>query len=99
MLAMPALLDATARPRLARRARLRFDRQSGRFLLLCPERGLILNESAAAILLACSGLRTVAQIARYLAAGADVVQVQNDTLELLSALRRRRLIVLMGEAS
>jgi hypothetical protein len=36
-------------PRLAPRARLRFDRHAGQWLLLYPERGLALNASAAAI--------------------------------------------------
>jgi pyrroloquinoline quinone biosynthesis protein D len=85
-------------PRLARRARLRFDRRSGCHLLLCPERGLILNPSAAAIVRACSGTRSVADIASFVAAGtSDGNLVLEDTLTLLGALRQRRLIALSGE--
>lgn len=55
-----------ARPRLAPRARLRPDRQSGRTLLLYPEAGLALNATAAATLELCNGERTVAEIAALL---------------------------------
>ena len=60
-------------PRLARKARLRLDPPSGRTLLLYPEHGLELNDSAAAILALCDG-RRVDDIARGLAAPlADVL--------------------------
>lgn len=55
-----------ARPRLAPRARLRPDRQTGRMLLLYPEAGLALNATAAATLELCDGARTVAEIAALL---------------------------------
>ena len=42
-------LPADARPRLAGKARLRFDRRSARHLLLYPERGLVLSPTAAEI--------------------------------------------------
>jgi pyrroloquinoline quinone biosynthesis protein D len=56
------------RPRLAARARLRWDRIDGRYLLLYPERGLALNESAAAILRLCDGSRTIDDIVTELVA-------------------------------
>jgi coenzyme PQQ biosynthesis protein PqqD len=56
------VIDAAARPRLAPKARLRFDRHSGKSLLLFPERGLSLNETGAEILGLCTGDATVAQI-------------------------------------
>jgi coenzyme PQQ biosynthesis protein PqqD len=56
------VIDAAARPRLAPKARLRFDRHSGKSLLLFPERGLSLNETGAEILALCTGEATVAQI-------------------------------------
>jgi coenzyme PQQ biosynthesis protein PqqD len=56
-----------ARPRLAPRARLRPDRQTGRTLLLYPEAGLALNPTAAATLELCDGVRTLAEIAALLA--------------------------------
>ena len=36
-----------ARPRLAPKVRLRWDRKDGRYMLLYPERGLVLNATAA----------------------------------------------------
>jgi pyrroloquinoline quinone biosynthesis protein D len=88
------LLD---RPRLTRRARLRFDRISGTHLLLSPERGLLLNESAAAVVFACSGRRTVCQIVSELSCElSDPSDVMTDVLELLTALRRRGLIELVA---
>jgi coenzyme PQQ biosynthesis protein PqqD len=60
------------RPRLAARARLRWDRVDGRYLLLYPERGLALNESAAAILRLCDGSRTIDAIVTELVAMSRV---------------------------
>jgi coenzyme PQQ biosynthesis protein PqqD len=51
-----------ARPRLAPKARLRPDRHSGRTMLLYPERGLELNETAREIVIRCTGSATVADI-------------------------------------
>jgi coenzyme PQQ biosynthesis protein PqqD len=56
------MIDPSARPRLAPKARLRFDRHSGKSLLLFPERGLSLNETGAEILGLCTGEATVAEI-------------------------------------
>src|SRR5262249_53201938 len=50
------------RPKLARKARLRWDRHEGMTLLLYPERGLLLNETAAAVARLCDGTRTVSDI-------------------------------------
>ncbi len=43
------MIDAASRPRLAPRARLRFDPRSGKHMLLYPERGLELTDQAARI--------------------------------------------------
>ena len=56
------MIDGGARPRLASKARVRHDKLSGRSLLLYPEKGLALNETAAEILALCDGQTTVAQI-------------------------------------
>jgi coenzyme PQQ biosynthesis protein PqqD len=67
------MIDAGARPRLAPKVRLRFDRLTGKSLLLYPERGLALNDTAAEIVKLCTGQATVAQIVDDLVAryGAD----------------------------
>jgi coenzyme PQQ biosynthesis protein PqqD len=56
------MIDPGARPRLAPKARLRHDRLTGRHLLLYPERGLALNETATQVLALCTGEATVAEI-------------------------------------
>ena len=57
-----AKLELGFLPKLAKKARLRFDRHSGGHMLVYPERGLALNETAAEIAKRCDGTRTLAQI-------------------------------------
>lgn len=90
--------DENLYPRLSRAARLRFDEQTQSYVLLSPERGLRLNESAAAILERCTGEHTVPEIVRSLleatALPAPVrVEIAEDVLSLLSELEERRLVV------
>jgi pyrroloquinoline quinone biosynthesis protein D len=87
-------IDGSQRPRLVRRARLQLDAISGANVLLSPERGLVLNESAAAIVGLCRGGQTIDQMADQLATRADRARVRADIVELLSELHRRRLIEL-----
>jgi coenzyme PQQ biosynthesis protein PqqD len=84
-----------ARPRLARKARLRFDRRRGQHMLLYPERGMALSASAAAIAELCTGELTVREIAARLAAansGASPQQIASDVRGFLSALAERALV-------
>ncbi len=85
-----AVLSPDFVPRLAKRARLRFDRHSGKHMLMYPERGLELNESAAAVVKRIDGTRSVSAIVDELAreTGADV---KADVLELLEDLRKKGL--------
>jgi pyrroloquinoline quinone biosynthesis protein D len=87
-------------PRLARRARLRFDRHEGRHMIVYPERGLVLNETGAAIAAKCDGSRTLEAIAAELAAahGAPLAEVERDVVAFVLDLRRRRLLDDTGEA-
>jgi coenzyme PQQ biosynthesis protein PqqD len=62
------VIDAGARPRLAPKARLRHDHVTGKTLLLYPEKGLALNDTAAEILGLCTGDATVAEIVEQLVA-------------------------------
>ena len=55
------------KPRLSRKARVRPDPRDGRPVLLSPERGLRLGDSAAAIVALCDGTRTVDAIVEELA--------------------------------
>ena len=61
------MISTDARPRLAPKARLRFDRKSTRYMLLYPERGLVLNPTAADIVRLCTGEHTVGDIVARLA--------------------------------
>jgi pyrroloquinoline quinone biosynthesis protein D len=53
-------------PRLARKARLRYDRLADRYVLLTPERGFLLNQTAGDILRLCDGTRRIGMIAAML---------------------------------
>jgi coenzyme PQQ biosynthesis protein PqqD len=78
-------------PTLAKKARLRFDRHSGKHMLMYPERGLELNESAAAIVKRCDGTKTVLAIVEELAkeTGADV---KDDVVAIIDGLRKKGLL-------
>jgi coenzyme PQQ biosynthesis protein PqqD len=87
------------RPRLAAKARLRFDRKSTRYMLLYPERGLVLSPTAADIVRLCTGEHTVETIieqlaARYAAEPRD--GLEREVLAFLSAMADRGLVT--GEA-
>jgi coenzyme PQQ biosynthesis protein PqqD len=74
-------IELTFVPTLARKARLRFDRHSGGHMIIYPERGLALNESAAAIAKLCDGTRTVAAIVEELATEAGLAATESDDIE------------------
>jgi pyrroloquinoline quinone biosynthesis protein E len=82
------------KPRLARKARVRPDPRDGRSVLLSPERGLRLSDSAAATLALCDGTRTLDAIVDELARryGADAKRVADDVGVLLADLYARGLI-------
>jgi coenzyme PQQ biosynthesis protein PqqD len=88
------MIALAARPRLAAKARLRFDRLTGGHLLLYPERGLALNATATAIIELCSGERTVEAIAAEVGARFQVGArpVVDEVRAFLDALAARGLI-------
>jgi pyrroloquinoline quinone biosynthesis protein D len=53
-------------PKLAAKARLKFDKVREKHLLLLPEMVVVLNETAASILRLCDGSRTVNTITEYI---------------------------------
>jgi coenzyme PQQ biosynthesis protein PqqD len=61
----------TIRPRLSQKVRLRFDRRTGRHLLLYPETGIELNNTATAIARLCTGERTIDEIVDHLTGAYD----------------------------
>lgn len=62
-----ALVDDTARPRLAKHVRLRYDATREQYALLSPETVYVINATGAAIVELCDGERTIAQIQDELA--------------------------------
>lgn len=81
-------------PKLTSRARLHWDRHDRRMMLLSPERGLILNDSARAILERCDGTRTTSTIVDELVTltGGARETIMRDVGVLLDDLRRRGLL-------
>jgi coenzyme PQQ biosynthesis protein PqqD len=88
------MLSRTSRPKLANRARLRWDKVGRRFMLLYPERGLVLNDTASSILKLCDGERTVGEIVEALKSqyeGASPAHVEEQVLRFLDAMVERGL--------
>jgi pyrroloquinoline quinone biosynthesis protein D len=63
---MAATLTNLSKPKLTRKAQMRYDEVRQTDLLLLPERVVKLNATAAAILQLCDGQRTVEEMAREL---------------------------------
>ena len=89
------MIDAESRPRLAGKARLRYDRQGERYFLLYPERGLALNGTAVDVVQLCTGEHTVAGIVdrlveKYTDKPREVVE--REVLSFLAALADRGLV-------
>ena len=81
---------------IAPSARLRFDKIEARHVLLSPERGLALSDTATEIVRLCDGTRTLSQVveacqARY--EDGDAVQIEADVRCVLQELMARSLVV------
>jgi coenzyme PQQ biosynthesis protein PqqD len=84
-----------SQPRLAARARLRFDRHARQWLLLYPERGLALNAQAGAIAQLLTGEHSVdAIVTRLLVTfpAAARATIEQDVFDFLKDLAARRLL-------
>jgi len=88
------MVSTESRPRLARKARLRFDRKTGRYMLLYPEKGMVLNPTAADVLQLCTGDHTVAAIIERLAEkyGRTSPDVEREVVDVLEAMEHRGLL-------
>ena len=93
---MTPLLQGT-RPRLSRKVRLKYDAIEKQFLVLYPERGIKLSESAAEILQRCDGERSAEMIAAELAqvSGTAVAVVQKDVEAFLGEMQKRGIVELV----
>lgn len=93
------MIPSSGKPALAPKARLRFDRVSGGYMLLYPERGLALNATAASILKLCDGARTidgiVVELHREYADRTDD-DVRSEVVEFLEELLKRGLLRVLG---
>jgi coenzyme PQQ biosynthesis protein PqqD len=85
-----SITSTTTRPRLSPKVRLRFDRRTGRYLLLYPERGLELNTTGTEIARRCTGEWTIDGIAQDLAriyldvSPDDIMRAVHDFLQTLA---------------
>jgi pyrroloquinoline quinone biosynthesis protein D len=89
------MISVDQRPRLARKARLRFDRKDERYMLLYPEKGLVLNDTGAAIIKLCTGDHTVQAIIDTLAATYATERredLEREVLSFLGAMADRGLL-------
>jgi len=89
------MLTLATRPRLAAKARLRWDRKAERFILLYPERGLVLNPTAADVVRLCTGELTVGAIVEQLAAKyapQPREAVEREVLTFLARMAERGLV-------
>jgi pyrroloquinoline quinone biosynthesis protein D len=83
------------RPRLAARARLKWDEREKRHVLLFPEAALVLNATAAETLKLCDGIRTVGAIIDELCARfgeQNRAAIAEHVPELLGRIRERGLV-------
>ena len=82
------------KPRMSPKARVRPDPRDGRAVLLSPERGLRLGETAAAIVALCDGTREVDAMVDELTAryGGERARIATDVLTLLADLHARALL-------
>jgi len=88
------VISAEMRPRIASKARLRYDRRDNRYMLLYPEKGLVLNPTAAEIAKLCTGEHSVAGIVSQLASryGKGAAEIEGEVMKFLSALAERGLL-------
>lgn len=89
------MISTETRPRLASKVRLRYDRKGERYMLLYPEKGLVLNPTAADIVRLCTGENTVTAIVGQLA-GKYTTQpreaLERQVMEFLLAMADRGLM-------
>ena len=92
---MNAIAD-TSKPRLAAKARLKWDAVREKRLLLFPEGVLVLNKTAHDVLALCDGQRAVAEIVKTLAAqyAVDANAIEADVKEILQKLSQKTFVTL-----
>ncbi|HSB73801.1 MAG TPA: pyrroloquinoline quinone biosynthesis peptide chaperone PqqD [Candidatus Methylomirabilis sp.] len=92
-------LSHSSRPKLASKARLRWDRREGKHMLLYPERGLLLNATAADIVQRCTGEQTVGGIVDQLVEkypGKAREEMEAEVMAFLGRMHSRGLVQVEG---
>jgi pyrroloquinoline quinone biosynthesis protein D len=82
-------------PRLTQKARLKWDGRENRYLLLYPERGLALSDTASHILLLCDGSHTAEAIVDELARTRPSTPRETilaDVTSFLDEMRKRGIV-------
>jgi coenzyme PQQ biosynthesis protein PqqD len=89
-----AALSLELKPKLAPKTKLRLDPKTGKFILLYPEKGLLLNPTGAAILKLCDGERSLSAIVEALAEEfrADAAVLRVEVLAFVQGLLDRGLL-------
>ncbi|HVV52043.1 MAG TPA: pyrroloquinoline quinone biosynthesis peptide chaperone PqqD [Polyangia bacterium] len=91
------MIARTTRLSLARQVRLKLDPRSGKQILLYPEKGLELNDTAARVAALCATPRSVGEILERMVAAADgatpPARIEAEVLAFLRALEDRGLLV------
>lgn len=83
-------MSVPEQPRVARRARLRFDKTRESHVLLMPERVVMLSDTAAEILGLCDGERTVGDIVAELERRYPQADLTDDVTEFLEEALQRQ---------
>jgi coenzyme PQQ biosynthesis protein PqqD len=87
-------LSLELKPKLASKAKLRLDPKTGKYILLYPEKGLLLNPTGAAILKLCTGEQTLSSIIAALAVEfqSDPALLSTEVLGFVQGLLDRGLV-------
>ena len=80
---LKAELLEVGRPRLRGKAKIRFDKVRQRYVLLLPERAVLLSETAAEILQLCDGTQTAAGLIGMLESKYPGAELRADVVEFL----------------
>ncbi|HEY1536025.1 MAG TPA: pyrroloquinoline quinone biosynthesis peptide chaperone PqqD [Polyangiaceae bacterium] len=87
-------LSLELKPKLAPKTKLRLDPKTGKYILLYPEKGLLLNPTGAAILKLCTGEQTLSAIIATLSLEfqSDTEKVQAEVVAFVQGLLDRGLV-------
>jgi len=87
-------LSLELKPKLAPKSKLRLDPKTGKYLLLYPEKGLLLNPTGAAILKLCDGEHALSAIVATLAVEfrGEPLVLQEEVLTFVQGLLDRGLL-------